>query len=530
MSDNYQIITRSRKNAMNGNNIKTDSSDDEDYVPNESDSETEDYNSDTSVESEDDSFEPKKKYITRSKRKRSFFDEDYESESMIELNGEDKEMIGNILGKYILECLDDNEDFLDESSSENPPAKKSKINYNSNDKRYFNNLDQEEKDKIIDIETQIKEINTSIKPLRFNIIQSNLDINTKAHAIKKLDTCSNMDPNSGEYHKIKNWIDGLLKIPFGNYIDLELNSQNSSSEINDFLIKSQSILNKKVFGHKKAKSHILQIISKWIVNPQSLGNVLAIQGSMGIGKTTLVKEGISKCLNRPCYFISLGGATDSSFLDGHSYTYEGSQPGRIIEILKNAQCMNPIIYFDELDKISNTYKGDEITNLLIHITDSSQNSHFQDKYYTGIDIDLSRCLFIFSYNNIENVNPILLDRMYNIQLDDFTLEDKITISMNYLLPEILENFNISKEDIIFDSEQIRYIILKHSEDKGVRNIKRSLETIISKINLLKLSLSSNLDLEFNIDNLEFPLKVENNLIDILLDISKKCGPPSTMYT
>ena len=102
---------------------------------------------------------------------------------------------------------------------------------------------------------------------------------------------------------------------------------------------------------------------------------------MGNGKTTLVKEGIAKALNRPFAFIALGGASDSAYFDGHCYTYEGSQPGRIINILQECKCMNPIIYFDELDKISDTPKGEEITNFLCHLIDYSQNNCFHDKYF-----------------------------------------------------------------------------------------------------------------------------------------------------
>ena len=142
-----------------------------------------------------------------------------------------------------------------------------------------------------------------------------------------------------------------------------------------FLIDTNKILNDAIYGHTSAKNHILQVISKWIKNPQSGGNILAIQGPMGNGKTTLVKEGIAKMIGRPFTFISLGGATDSCFLDGHSYTYEGSSWGQIVEILLKSKCMNPVIYFDELDKISGTHKGEEIWHVLTHLTDSTQNSH-----------------------------------------------------------------------------------------------------------------------------------------------------------
>ena len=174
-------------------------------------------------------------------------------------------------------------------------------------------------------------------------------------------------------------------------------------------------MNNAIYGHMEAKTHILQVIGKWIRNPDSLGNVLAIQGPMGNGKTTLIKNGIAKSLNRPFEFVALGGASDSAFFEGHSYTYEGSRWGRIVDILHKCGSMNPIICFDELDKVSETAKGDEIINMLIHMTDSSQNSKFQDNYFPGIDIDLSKVLFIFSFNDENKINRILKDRMYVIR-------------------------------------------------------------------------------------------------------------------
>ena len=157
-----------------------------------------------------------------------------------------------------------------------------------------------------------------------------------------------------------------------------------------------------IFGHDDAKKKILQIVAQSIVNPSGAGNVIAIQGPPGNGKTSLVKEGICKALGRPFAFIPLGGATDACFLEGHDYTYEGSNWGKIVDVLVNSKCMNPVIYFDELDKVSQTAKGEEITNILMHITDATQNNHFNDKYFSGIDFDLSKALFIFSFNYLED--------------------------------------------------------------------------------------------------------------------------------
>ena len=160
----------------------------------------------------------------------------------------------------------------------------------------------------------------------------------------------------------------------------------------------------------------------------------------------------------------VGGMQDSSFLTGHEYTYEGAKPGRIIEILSESGCMNPVIYFDEQDKISQSPKGDEIANMLCHLTDTSQNSEFHDKYMSGIDFDLSKAIFIFSYNNVQNINPILLDRLYKIKTDGFDMKSKKTIAQDYLIPKMLKDYNISKEDITFKDETLQTLI-DHYTDK-----------------------------------------------------------------
>ena len=285
---------------------------------------------------------------------------------------------------------------------------------------------------------------------------------------------------------------------------------------------------------KEAKTHILQVLGQWITNPVSNGNVLALQGPMGNGKTTLVKEGISKAIGRPFAFIALGGTSDSSYFDGHSYTYEGSHWGRIVDILIQSKCMNPIIYFDELDKISETYKGLEIVHFLTHITDQSQNSLYQDNYFPGINLDLSKCLFIFSFNDETKVDKILKDRMYVINTKGFNTKEKIEISNNYLLPELLKIFMFNSNEIIFNNESIEYIISNYTlKEEGVRNLKRCLETIISKINIYNLSYDKDennfIDLDYKIDNFSIPINVTNNLIDVLLKQKTKNTPPSTMY-
>jgi ATP-dependent Lon protease len=249
---------------------------------------------------------------------------------------------------------------------------------------------------------------------------------------------------------------------------------------------------------------------------------------MGTGKTTLVKEGISKILGREFAFIALGGASDGSFLEGHSYTYEGSVWGRIVQILIESKCMNPVIYFDELDKISDTPKGQEIIGILTHLTDTSQNSQFHDKYFSEVDFDISKCLFIFSYNDESLVNPILKDRMYRIQTKGYDAKEKTIIAKNYLLPKIREQVNFNEGDIIIPDDTIQYLVNQQKytkQEDGVRNLKRCLEIIYTKLNLFRLVkpesklFSKQLDIEVT-----FPFTVTRKHVDMLIKVEDHINP------
>jgi ATP-dependent Lon protease len=253
---------------------------------------------------------------------------------------------------------------------------------------------------------------------------------------------------------------------------------------------------------------------------------------MGTGKTTLVKEGISQILGREFAFIALGGATDSSFLEGHSYTYEGSTWGKIVDILIQCKSMNPVIYFDELDKLSDTPKGEEITGILTHLTDTTQNSKFHDKYFSELDFDLSRCLFIFSYNDESKINPILKDRMYRIQTKGYNQKEKTTISNDYLLPKIREQVKFSDTDIVIPDTTIKYIIETHTDtEAGVRNLKRCLEIIHTKLNLYRLMKPGTNLFEKDMSlEVEFPISVTPDIVDKLIKKSDGGGNWKSIYS
>ena len=337
---------------------------------------------------------------------------------------------------------------------------------------------------------RLKEINSYShveKPYRLQLIESDIPLEFKNNALKKINILNYMDPSSGEYYKNKTWVDTFMRIPFNKHKKLPLTIDNGIEECSKFMEDAKKKLDDAVYGLDDAKMQIMQMVGQWIANPESVGNAIAIVGPPGTGKTTLVKQGISKILQRPFSFLALGGATDSSFLEGHSYTYEGSSWGKIVDILIQSKCMNPVIYFDELDKISSTPKGDEITGILTHLTDTSQNDKFHDKYFSSIDFDLSKCLFIFSYNEEKKVNPILKDRMYRITTKGYDGKQKTKIANDYLIPTILKNVKFKKEDVIIPEETLKHIVDNMTDsEKGVRNLKRCLEIIYTKLNLYRL--------------------------------------------
>ena len=387
-----------------------------------------------------------------------------------------------------------------------------------NDNQYFVKLDIEEQKKVI---KQIKEINnitSTDKPYRLALIESDIPAIFKVTAMKKMASLHNMDPGTGEYCKIKNWVDTFMRIPFGKIDTLPIKYADGIEQCHNFMENAQKTLDNAVYGLNDAKMQIMQILGQLIMNPSSIGTAIAIQGPPGSGKTSLVKEGISKILNRPFAFIALGGATDSSFLEGHSYTYEGSTWGKIVQILIDSKTMNPVIYFDELDKISDTPKGEEIASILTHLTDTSQNNQFHDKYFSEIDFDLSKCIFIFSYNDESKVNPILKDRMYCIKTNGYDMKQKTIISKQYLLPKIRSQVYFNDEDIIMPDETLQYII-EHfcSNENGVRNLKRCFEIIHTKLNLFRLMKPDKNLFEKELSmKVSFPFKVTKDIVDKLI--------------
>lgn len=415
------------------------------------------------------------------------------------------------------EIMDDPDFNID---AENEPSKKKRPvrytiknpmidAYTVEECEYFlKTMNSVDKEKIVASEKRMMELNQDSVPLRFKILSAEIDDKIKAAAIQRLNQMYQLDAGSGEYHKILHWIQSVCKIPFNKYKPLPVSVSSPREEIRDFLMQVKNRMDTTVYGHKDAKDHIIRLLAQWISSPQSKGMVIGIHGPMGCGKTTLIKDSICASLGLPFAFIPLGGANDGCYLEGHSYTYEGATWGKIVDVLMKCGCMNPVLFFDELDKVSTTQKGEEIINLLIHLTDATQNEKITDKYFSEFEFDLSRSLIIFSYNNEENVNPILRDRMIKIQTNGYSISDKIRISKDYMIPELLKDYGFSKGDIILEDEVIKNLINIVDDEQGVRNLRRALADVVSNLNLAKF-----LDFESSATEMQqpitFPYKVSD---------------------
>tara|TARA_Y100000816_G_scaffold103938_1_gene72505 strand:- start:10366 stop:13416 length:3051 start_codon:yes stop_codon:yes gene_type:complete len=246
-------------------------------------------------------------------------------------------------------------------------------------------------------------------------------------------------------------------------------------------------LDNSVYGHETAKKQISRIIGQWI-NGEQDGYCFGFEGPPGIGKTSIAKFGLANCLkddqgnSRPFSMIQMGGDCQGSTLVGHSYTYVGSNWGNVVQILIDTKCMNPIIFIDEVDKVSNTEHGRELIGILTHLLDPTQNDSFQDKYFAGINIDVSRALFVLSYNSPEAIDRILLDRIHRVKFNALSLDEKIVISNKYLLPEVYKKMGL-KNVMKIDDEIIKFIIEEFTFESGVRKLKEIFFDIVGGINL-----------------------------------------------
>ena len=370
-----------------------------------------------------------------------------------------------------------------EPKQDSPP-----IHLSRRERDYFDDLPDEQSSKMLDLMKKVSEqLGETEIPFKFRVLEMETTEQIKATMIRKIETMNRMGADSGEAQKLRVWIEALLRVPFGKTIPLPVTMTDGPEKCSTFLKDARATLDKATYGMESAKLQIMQTIARWISNPVSVGNCIAMRGPAGVGKTSFARNGIANVLKRPFVSFSLGGASDIAHYNGHSYTYEGSIWGRIVDAVIQSKCMNPVMYFDELDKISGTPHGEEITSMLIHLTDRSQNCEYHDRYFAGIDFDLSKCLFVFSYNDESKVNPILKDRMTMIQCGGYKDPEKKIIAKNYIFPDILSHVGLSSNVTVTD-ETIEFMIKEYSNnEEGMRSMIRIVETVVSSVNLIHLS-------------------------------------------
>jgi len=308
-------------------------------------------------------------------------------------------------------------------------------------------------------------------------------VDNKAVILKHIYNMKRVDSNSTEYYKNQIFVDLCLEYPWNKSFNIHDVLKNT--DIKAFISYIKSCLDKEIYGMENVKGEILNILCKLVTNPHSDRNNIALHGLAGVGKSKFIKV-LSQALGLPMKIISLGGIKDSSFFLGHGYVYVESGPGKILQNIIDCKISNPIIYFDELDKVSDT-NGKDIHSFLSYLTDPTQNNTFTDHYFYGMKFDLSRVFYVFTFNDITKIDKVLLDRLNVIYVDTPDDDEIIDLLYHNCIPEIVKNIGI-QHNIDFDKKFIKTIMctmkpsIDHSVSSGIREYYRAIEKIFLEIN------------------------------------------------
>jgi ATP-dependent Lon protease len=322
-------------------------------------------------------------------------------------------------------------------------------------------------------------------PMRFKILALDVPPAVKRRLLRYNEQLK--DSRSEEDGKRREYMNVLMSVPFGKYA-----LPADAGAPGDALVKLKATLDSAVYSHDAAKLEIMRVVAQWMRCPSSKGISILLCGEHGTGKTELIHAGVAAGLNLPYTFIGLGGLTSASYLKGHGYCYTGSEPGAIVRALVRNESMSQVYLFDEVDKVSDTDRGREIINTLIHLTDETTNTKFQDAYLGDVDIDMSRNVYFFTCNDPSQVSPILLDRMVRIDVEGYSNADKLEIAKRHLVPAALRAFGMKDSQFadLMTDDFIRQAVIATSSEKGVRDLKRAFRAVCAEVNL-KTTLDEN---------------------------------------
>lgn len=306
-----------------------------------------------------------------------------------------------------------------------------------------------------------------MQELEAQIKKKPLSTEAREKLVKELRKLKLMSPMSAEATVVRNYIETVLSLPWTDY----------AQEKNNIKVASE-ILNRDHYGLDKVKDRILEYLSVRALSEHAKGPILCLAGPPGVGKTSLARS-VAESTGRPFVRISLGGVRDESEVRGHRRTYIGSMPGKIIMALKKAGKSNPVVLLDEIDKMSQDFRGDP-SSAMLEVLDPEQNNTFND-HYLDLDYDLSRCLFIATANNLHTIPRPLLDRMEIIQLTGYTEEEKLAIALQYLVPKELKENGLEGNNVSFQPKALKEIITYYTREAGVRNLEREIGSVCRKV-------------------------------------------------